>query len=221
MPYEAGSSARRKSRRSAGTEDVSFLGCLGALGALTLWALGSFIVVQWAPSEIGRRFGWPYVAVYYLLLVLGLAVVRVWQYHRRGLTIREGVRADRAQERHLRELRQSARQAAAALPWLTDKRRHPTDWPGVVITPAPEAPGYFRGGYDVILDAAGDRKIQVISQVKRLTRLPLATAKQLIDDGTPLVVLRVPDVVMAYAAKSVLESVGATVSVTGPAESAG
>ncbi|HUB40743.1 MAG TPA: ribosomal protein L7/L12 [Streptosporangiaceae bacterium] len=68
----------------------------------------------------------------------------------------------------------------------------------------------------MIIDAAGDRKIPVISQVRKLTRLPLATAKQLIDDETPLVVLRVPDAVMASAAKSVLEYAGATVSVSHP-----
>jgi ribosomal protein L7/L12 len=80
-------------------------------------------------------------------------------------------------------MRQPARQAAAALPWLTDKRRHPTEWVGVVITPAPEPPGYFRAGYGVILDAAGDKKIQVISQVRKLTRLPLATAMRLFEDA--------------------------------------
>ena len=179
-------------------------------------------VTQWAPDEVGRHLGWPYRVAYYLLVLLGLAVLRVRHYHKRGQTIREGLRADRARQRqqkelrqHRKELRQPARQAAVALPWLTDKRKHPTDWPGVVITPAPEAPGYFRGGYDVVLDAAGDTKIQVIRQVSKLTGLPLATAKHLIDDA-PVAVLRVPDAVMASAAKSVLEYAGATVSVTDP-----
>jgi len=96
-----------------------------------------------APGEISRGLGWPYVPVYYLLVVLGLFLLRAWRHRQRGQTIREGVSADRAQLRHRRELRQAAREAAAALPWLTDKRQHPTDWPGVIITPAPEAPGYF------------------------------------------------------------------------------
>jgi hypothetical protein len=202
MSHEAGASGGRS--------------CLAALGGLVLWVLGGSLVTQWMPGEIGNYLGRPFVALYYPLVVLGIAVVRARQYHRRGQTIREGLRADLARPRHRRDLRQRARQAAAALPWLSDKRRHPTDWPGVVITPAPEPPGYFRGGYDVVLDAAGDRKIQVISQVRHLTRLPLATAKHLID-GAPIVVLRVPDAVMAAAAKSVLEYAGATVSVTGPA----
>jgi hypothetical protein len=199
--------------------------CLAAVGGLVLWALGAAVVTQWAPHEVGQRLGWPYVALYYLLVVLGIAVVRAWQYHRRGQTIREGLRADRARlrqrrelQRQRRDLRQRARQAVAALPWLADKRRHPTDWPGVVITPAPEPPGYFRSGYDVVLDATGDTKIQVVSQVRHLTRLPLATSMHLID-GAPVVVLRVPDAVMASAAKSVLEYAGATVSVTDLAES--
>lgn len=192
--------------------------CLAALGALVLWVLGASVVTQWIPGEIDKYAGRPYVALYVLLVVLGIAVVRARQYHRRGQTIREGLRADLARPRRRGDLRQHARQAAAALPWLADKRRHPTDWPGVVITPAPEPPGYFRGGYDVVLDAAGDTKIRVVSQVRHLTRLPLAAAKHLVD-GAPVVVLRVPDAVMASAAKSVLEYAGATVSVTDPAES--
>jgi ribosomal protein L7/L12 len=67
----------------------------------------------------------------------------------------------------------------------------------------------------VVIDAAGDRQIQVISQIRKLTRLPLPTAKHLIDDA-PVVVLRVPDEVMASAAKSLLEYAGATVSLTDP-----
>jgi len=186
-----------------------------ALGALVLWILGWSAVTQWAPGEIDRRLGRPYVALFYLVVLLGAALVRAWQYNRRGQTIREGVRADIARQRERRELRNQARQAARALPWLADKRRHPTDWPGVVITPAPEAPGYFRGGYDVVLDAAGETKVLVASRIKRLTRLPMASALRLIDDA-PAVVLRVPDAEMASAAKSVLEFAGATVSVTDP-----
>jgi len=220
VSHEAGSSASRISRLSAWAENAGFLGCLVALGALVLWGIGVWLVGQWAPDEIGRHLGSPYVALYFLLVLLSLALVRVRRYHQRGQTIREGLRVDRARQRHRRELRQRARQGTAALPWLADKRRHPTDWPGVVITPEPDAPGYFRGGYDVVLDAAGDKKIQVISQVRRLTRLPLATAKDLVDYAAPVVVLRVPDAVMASAAKSVLEYAGATVSVTGPEGSA-
>jgi hypothetical protein len=222
MSLEAGPPDSRKSRRSASAEQAGFLGCLLALGAVALWIVGVSVVAQWAPDEIDRHLGWPYRVTYYLVVLLGLAAVRVWRYRRRGQTIREGLRADLARQRHRkqlqrhrRELRQQARQAAAALPWLTDKRRHPTDWPGVVITPAPEAPGYFRAGYDVVLDDTGDTKIRVVSQIRKLTRLPLATAAHLID-GAPVVVLRVPDAVMASAAKSVLEYAGATASVADP-----
>jgi len=169
--------------------------------------------------EIGRHFGWPYVAGYYLLVLLSLFLLSVWRYHRRGQTLREGMSADKARRRHRRELWQRGREAAAALPWLTDKQRHPTDWPGVVITPAPEAPGYFRGGYDVVLDAAGITKIQVAGKLRRLTGLSLASAMHLVEEA-PVVVLRVPDAVMAAAARAVLESVGATASVTAPEDSA-
>jgi hypothetical protein len=219
MPPALGSPGSRKLRSPAQAKDVGFLGCLAASGVLAVLCFGFWVVVQWAPGEIDRHLGRPYVSVYYLLLLLALALIRVRRYHKRDQTIREGLRADLAQHRHRRELRQRGRQATAALPWLTDKQLNPTDWPGVVITPAPDAPEYYRGGYDVVLDAAGDAKVQVISQVRTLTRLPLVTAKHLIDDA-PVVVLRVPDAVMASAAKALLEDAGATVSITDPAESA-
>ena len=169
------------------------------------------------PGQIGRHLGWPYIAVYYLVVLLGLALAQVWRYHRRGQRAREGLRADLAKQRRRKELRQRARQTAAALPWLTDRKRDPTDWPGVVITPAPEAPDYFRGGYDVVLDDAGITNLQVAGRVRRLTRLPMATAMRVTDDA-PVVVLRVPDALMAAAAKSFLEGAGATVSVSDPVQ---
>jgi hypothetical protein len=209
----------RKSRGSAQVGDGGFLGCLAALGLVALLSLGISAVVQWAPGEIDRHhLGRPYVTAYYLLLLLAVALIRVRRYHKRGQTIREGLGADRAQHRHQRELRQRARQAPADLPWLTDRQRSPADWPGVVITPAPEVPGYYRGGYDVVLDSAGQTKVRVIGQVQKLTGMPLATARLLVDEA-PVAVLRVPDAVMASAAKALLEYAGATVSVTDPAES--
>jgi hypothetical protein len=161
MALEAGPSGRRKSRRSTRSDDFGFLGCLAALGGLALLAGGFSVVTQWIPGEIDRHLGWPYVPAYYLLVVLALAVVQVWRYHRRGQTAREGLRTDLANRRQRKELLQRARQATAALPWLSDKKRNPADCPGVVITPAPEAPEYFRGGYDVVLDAAGITRFQV------------------------------------------------------------
>lgn len=63
-----------------------------------------------------------------------------------------------------------------------------------------------------MLDSAGNKKIQVIKQMRRLTRLSLKDAKDLVD-GAPAALLRVPDRPTAFAAKSVLESAGATVSI--------
>jgi large subunit ribosomal protein L7/L12 len=98
------------------------------------------------------------------------------------------------------------------LPWLNDDRLGPADEPGVLIAPAPEAPGYLAHGYYVMLDSAGNKKIQVIKQVRRLTRRSLKDAKDLVD-GAPLALLQVPDQPTAFAAKSVLESAGATASI--------
>jgi large subunit ribosomal protein L7/L12 len=58
--------------------------------------------------------------------------------------------------------------------------------------------------------------IQVIKEVRALTGLGLKEAKNLVDDA-PATVLRVPDVAMAQAARTILESAGATVSITDPA----
>jgi large subunit ribosomal protein L7/L12 len=63
-----------------------------------------------------------------------------------------------------------------------------------------------------VLDSAGDKKIQVIQQIRRLTRLSLKESKDPVD-AAPAAVLRVPDQPMACAAKSILESVAATVSI--------
>jgi ribosomal protein L7/L12 len=67
-----------------------------------------------------------------------------------------------------------------------------------------------------VLDSPGDRPIQVIGQLRRLTRLPLKEAKDLVDT-VPVPVIQVPDMPMAQAVKYVLESAGATASITDPA----
>jgi large subunit ribosomal protein L7/L12 len=66
--------------------------------------------------------------------------------------------------------------------------------------------------FDVILEAAGDKKIQVIKEVRTLTSLGLKEAKDLVD-GAPKPVLEKVDKAAAEKAKEALEAAGATVSV--------
>jgi large subunit ribosomal protein L7/L12 len=64
--------------------------------------------------------------------------------------------------------------------------------------------------YDVILMAAGDKKIQVIKEVRSLTSLGLKEAKDLVD-GAPKPVLERANKEEAEKAKAQLEGAGATV----------
>ncbi|KNX36356.1 50S ribosomal protein L7/L12 [Luteipulveratus halotolerans] len=64
--------------------------------------------------------------------------------------------------------------------------------------------------FDVILAAAGDKKIQVIKEVRALTSLGLKEAKDLVD-GAPKPVLEKVDKAAAEKAKEQLEGAGATV----------
>jgi large subunit ribosomal protein L7/L12 len=64
--------------------------------------------------------------------------------------------------------------------------------------------------FDVILEAAGDKKIQVIKEVRALTSLGLKEAKDLVD-GAPKPVLEKVDKAAAEKAKEALEGAGATV----------
>ena len=64
--------------------------------------------------------------------------------------------------------------------------------------------------FDVVLVAAGDKKIQVIKEVRALTSLGLKEAKDLVD-GAPKAVLEKVDKAAADKAKEQLESAGATV----------
>jgi large subunit ribosomal protein L7/L12 len=66
--------------------------------------------------------------------------------------------------------------------------------------------------FDVILQSAGDKKIQVIKEVRALTSLGLKEAKDLVD-GTPKPVLEKVDKEAADKAKEQLEGAGATVTV--------
>lgn len=65
--------------------------------------------------------------------------------------------------------------------------------------------------FDVILEAAGDKKIQVIKEVRALTSLGLKEAKDLVD-GAPKPVLEGADKDAAEKAKAALEGAGATVT---------
>jgi large subunit ribosomal protein L7/L12 len=64
--------------------------------------------------------------------------------------------------------------------------------------------------FDVILTAAGDKKIQVIKEVRSLTSLGLKEAKDLVD-GAPKPVLEKANKEDAEKAKAQLEGAGATV----------
>jgi large subunit ribosomal protein L7/L12 len=66
--------------------------------------------------------------------------------------------------------------------------------------------------FDVVLDAAGDKKIQVIKEVRALTSLGLKEAKDLVD-GAPATVLEKVNKDAAEKAKAALEGAGATVTV--------
>ena len=90
----------------------------------------------------------------------------------------------------------------------------------VAVAAAPAAGGAAAGGgddaaqdeFDVILEAAGEKKIQVIKEVRGLTSLGLKEAKDLVD-GTPATVLEKATKEAADKAKEALEGAGATVTV--------
>src|SRR3954451_4897801 len=65
--------------------------------------------------------------------------------------------------------------------------------------------------FDVVLEAAGDKKIQVIKEVRTLTNLGLKEAKDLVD-GAPKPVLEKVAKEAADKAKAALEGSGATVT---------
>jgi large subunit ribosomal protein L7/L12 len=67
-----------------------------------------------------------------------------------------------------------------------------------------------KDSFDVVLVAAGDKKIQVIKEVRALTSLGLKEAKDLVD-GAPKPVLENVDKAAADKAKEQLEGAGATV----------
>ena len=87
--------------------------------------------------------------------------------------------------------------------------------PGAAAAAAPAGGGEAaaeeeKTEYDVILMAAGDKKIQVIKEVRSLTSLGLKEAKDLVD-GAPKPVLERANKEDAEKAKAQLEGAGATV----------
>jgi len=65
--------------------------------------------------------------------------------------------------------------------------------------------------FDVVLESAGEKKIQVIKEVRAITSLGLGEAKALVD-GAPGVVLEGANKETADKAKAQLEEAGATVT---------
>ena len=68
-----------------------------------------------------------------------------------------------------------------------------------------------KDSFDVVLEAAGDKKIQVIKEVRALTSLGLKEAKDLVDEA-PKAVLEGVNKEAAEKAKAALEGAGATVT---------
>jgi large subunit ribosomal protein L7/L12 len=91
----------------------------------------------------------------------------------------------------------------------------------VAVAAAPAAGGAGEAGadasaeqdeFDVILEAAGDKKINVIKEVRALTSLGLKEAKDLVE-AAPKPVLEKVTKEAAEKAKAALEGAGATVTV--------
>ncbi|ACZ84073.1 MULTISPECIES: 50S ribosomal protein L7/L12 [Streptosporangium] len=67
--------------------------------------------------------------------------------------------------------------------------------------------------FDVVLEAAGDKKIQVIKEIRALTSLGLKEAKDLVDGAPKPVFDGKVNKEQAEKAKAALEAAGATVTV--------
>jgi large subunit ribosomal protein L7/L12 len=77
---------------------------------------------------------------------------------------------------------------------------------------AAEAEAEEKDEFDVVLEAAGDKKIQVIKEVRALTSLGLKEAKDLVDSAPKPLLERV-NKEAADKARAQLEGAGATVTV--------
>jgi large subunit ribosomal protein L7/L12 len=89
----------------------------------------------------------------------------------------------------------------------------------VAVAAAPAAGGAAAGDaaaeqdeFDVILEGAGEKKIQVIKEVRTITGLGLKEAKDLVE-GAPKPVLEKANKEAADKAKDALEAAGASVTV--------
>jgi large subunit ribosomal protein L7/L12 len=91
----------------------------------------------------------------------------------------------------------------------------------VAVAAAPAAGGAAAGGddaaaeqdeFDVVLEAAGEKKINVIKEVRALTSLGLKEAKELVE-AAPKPVLEKVNKEAADKAKEQLEAAGASVTV--------
>ncbi|MFJ9557222.1 50S ribosomal protein L7/L12 [Nocardiopsis sp. NPDC101807] len=82
-----------------------------------------------------------------------------------------------------------------------------------VAGPAGAAPAEAeeKDEFDVVLESAGDKKIQVIKEVRSLTSLGLKEAKDLVDNA-PKPLLEGVNKEAAEKAKAALEGAGATVT---------
>ena len=89
----------------------------------------------------------------------------------------------------------------------------------VAVAAAPAAGGAAGGGeaeeekdsFDVVLEAAGEKKIQVIKEVRALTNLGLGEAKALVD-GAPATILEGANKEAAEKAKAAIEEAGGSVT---------
>ena len=87
----------------------------------------------------------------------------------------------------------------------------------VAVAAAPGAPAAAaeeaveQDEFDVVLESAGDKKIQVIKEVRSLTSLGLKEAKDLVESA-PKAILEKVDKAAAEKAKEALEGAGATVT---------
>jgi large subunit ribosomal protein L7/L12 len=87
----------------------------------------------------------------------------------------------------------------------------------VAVAAAPGAPGapaeevVEQDEFDVVLESVGDKKIQVIKEVRGLTSLGLKEAKDLVESA-PKAILEKVDKAAADKAKEALEGAGATVT---------
>jgi large subunit ribosomal protein L7/L12 len=72
--------------------------------------------------------------------------------------------------------------------------------------------GEEKTSFTVVLSSGGEKKIQVIKEVRTLTNLGLKEAKELVE-GAPKPVLEGVDKATAEAAKAALEAAGASVQI--------